>query len=80
MSNLYQTNSEQNLLSPELAAEYLGGASKPLSQATLALWRRKGVGPTFIRVGKSIRYPLSKLNEFLNEMTVSRIVDGDQND
>lgn len=32
---------------------------------TLARWRAAGTGPTFIRVGRSIRYPATELQAWL---------------
>ena len=69
--------SDNDQVTPQIAAIRLGGTDKPLSLNTLALWRRNGIGPTFIRVGKSIRYPVSGLNAFLKEMTVSPTGKGD---
>ena len=46
------------------AAEYLG-----VSISTLAKWRWLGVGPRFVRVGRSIRYPLEELQQHLAENT-----------
>lgn len=46
-------------------ARILGG-SKPLAQRTLAAWRKAGTGPPFIRIGRSVRYPLDGLQRFLN--------------
>ena len=62
--------SDQDPLTPKTTAIFLGG-SKPLSLSTLSNWRRNGEGPEYIRVGKSIRYPLSGLNKFIKAMTVS---------
>ena len=63
--------SEEDQLPPQLAAVYLGGSNKPLALATLELWRRKGIGPKYIKVGKSVRYPITGLKEFVASMTVS---------
>ncbi len=57
---------DEDQLPPLLAAMFLGGSSKPISLSTLALWRRKGTGPNFVRAGKSIRYPVAELRAFLN--------------
>lgn len=72
--------SDDDQLTPQLTAIWLGGSNKPLNIATLALWRRIGVGPTFTRVGKSIRYPVSGLKEFVTAMTVSNDNHGGHND
>lgn len=70
MDNPRQLWSDQDQLTPKHAAIFLGG-SKPLALSTLSNWRRDGIGPAFTRVGKSIRYPVSGLKEFLNLMTVT---------
>ncbi len=52
------------LLDEKSAAEYLGGM-KPLSVKTLQKWRIKGAGPTWVRIGGSIRYKQSDLDQFI---------------
>lgn len=71
MANLRPIWSDEDQLTPQLAAIFLGGSNKPLALNTLALWRQKRVGPQFVKVGKSIRYPVSGLKEFVASMTVS---------
>lgn len=71
MANLRPIWSDEDQLTPQLAAIFLGGSNKPLALNTLALWRKKGVGPKYIKVGKSIRYPVSGLKEFVAAMTTS---------
>jgi len=51
---------EGKLLTEPEAAELLGKSIR-----TLARWRRAGVGPSWTRVGRSPRYPLAWLNDFL---------------
>jgi excisionase family DNA binding protein len=34
-------------------------------EATLAKWRYEGTGPAYIRVGKHVRYPKDKFEEWL---------------
>ncbi len=57
--------SDQDNLAPNLAASFLGGSAKPLSLSTLSNWRRDGIGPKFVRIGKSIRYPVHELRAFM---------------
>lgn len=47
-------------------------ASKILQtpKKTLQHWRYIGVGPKYIKVGRSVRYRLSDLQSFLDENTV----------
>lgn len=42
------------------AALFLG-----LSVRTLELWRQKGLGPKYLRLGHSIRYDIDDLNAYL---------------
>ena len=36
-----------------------------LSPATLQLWRRTGRGPRYLKIGKSVRYRVSDVQEWL---------------
>jgi predicted DNA-binding transcriptional regulator AlpA len=40
------------LLTPQAVSEALGG----ISVRTLGKWRSEGTGPTFLKVGKHVRY------------------------
>lgn len=55
----------QNLLTDDQVAAILG-----VKPHTLAVWRCKGIGPKFIRIGRRIRYPEPGLDEFLAAHTV----------
>lgn len=48
------------------AAEFLD-----VSQKTLQRWRSQGVGPPFLRLGRSVKYDLSDLSEFLRKSRMS---------
>ena len=50
------------LLTVEQAAIYLG-----LARSTLNKWRCHGGGPTFIKLGRAVRYRQEDLEGFLNE-------------
>lgn len=52
-------------LSPDEAADLLGK-----SPATLARWRGDGVGPSYIKLGHSIRYRRADLDEFMRASRV----------
>jgi excisionase family DNA binding protein len=54
-----------DLLTERQAAELL-----TVSSRTLQSWRSDGLGPSFIRVGRSVRYPHKGLLEYLAENTV----------
>ena len=53
-------------LSPSEAAERLG-----VKYGTLRNWRWRGVGPPFLKVGRSVRYRLVDLADWLDDNTVS---------
>jgi predicted site-specific integrase-resolvase len=40
-------------------------------ESTLTYWRRSGQGPTFIRVGRQIRYAPEAVDDWLNSRTVA---------
>lgn len=48
------------MLNTDQAASYLG-----LARATLEAWRTRGGGPVFIKLGKSVRYRLPDLDNFI---------------
>ena len=41
-----------------------------LSAATLRVWRRRGIGPRYLRIGRSIRYRRADIEEYLAQRTV----------
>lgn len=43
-------------------ADYLG-----LSCRTLQAWRVRGCGPKFVKVGRSVRYQLEEVKEFVSD-------------
>jgi len=52
---------QNELFRSALAAKYL-----TLSKQTLDLWRCKGRGPKFLKVGRAVCYRRSDLDEWLN--------------
>lgn len=54
------------LLSNRQAAEFLG-----LSPDTLPRWRWAGIGPDYLKVGRSIKYRVRDLEAFLEGSRVS---------
>lgn len=50
------------LLTVDQAAMYLG-----LARSTLNKWRCHGGGPTFIKMGRAVRYRQEDLEGFLND-------------
>ncbi len=55
-----------NRVTSHEAGRILGG-TKPISPRTLAYWRSIGFGPEYVRIGKSIRYPIEGLQRFLEQ-------------
>ena len=78
MTNIQFEFSDFDLLTPKQAAIFLGGSDKPLALSTLALWRNHGEGPSYIRIGKSIRYPVTRLKSFMQSMTVNTSFEEEQ--
>ncbi len=56
------TSDAARWLDPKGAADYVG-----MSHQSLALWRSKGTGPAFSKVGGSIRYSTADLDDWLSE-------------
>ena len=54
-----------DLLTERQAAELL-----TVSSRTLQSWRSDGLGPPFVRVGRSVRYPRKELLDWLADNTV----------
>lgn len=52
------------LLTPQQASEML---LKPVG--TLKRWRVEGVGPTYVKIGKDVRYKLADLEAYISENT-----------
>ena len=62
---------EQKLLTPNQAAEYLG-----LKPQTLATWRCNArYGLPFIRIGRSVKYRLADVENWLKSRTVGAAAD-----
>ena len=54
------------LLGNSEAAAFLG-----VSPDTLPKWRWAGTGPVFVKVGRSVKYRLSDLEEYLASRSIS---------
>jgi excisionase family DNA binding protein len=50
------------VLTREQAAEYLA-----VPRGTLDVWRSRGKGPAFVRLGRSVRYRVATLDAYLLE-------------
>ena len=53
------------LLNGTEAADYINN-----SPATLPIWRHKGIGPSYVKVGRSVRYKKSALDSYLEKQTI----------
>jgi predicted DNA-binding transcriptional regulator AlpA len=43
-----------------------------VSKSALRKWRREGLGPPYVKLGRMIRYPLADLKKWLNNRIRSR--------
>ena len=73
MKSLFSVNSnnQTSIIDPLITAS---DAAKLLNVAliTLAVWRRSKIaGPAYVKVGKSVRYRLSAIQEFIDKNTVN---------
>lgn len=57
-----EANLQQSLFTTDDAAAYLR-----LSPRTLEHWREVGIGPAFIKLGRSVRYTGSAIDAYLSE-------------
>lgn len=56
---------KDRLFNPREAAEYIG-----LQEQTLAVWRMDGKNLDYIKVGRSVKYRQSTLEEYLKRQTI----------
>lgn len=59
------THELPELVNSKRAAEILS-----TTPGSLAQWRYEGRGPAYVKIGKSIRYPVHELEKFLADNTV----------
>jgi predicted DNA-binding transcriptional regulator AlpA len=55
----------ENLLNQEHAAEYIG-----VKPTTLSMWRHKGRGPKYLKIGRSCFYRSADIEEWLDAQCV----------
>ena len=60
-----ETIVQKSLVAEERAGEIIGGAERPISKRTLQSWRLRGVGPPYIKCGRSVRYDVTELYRWL---------------
>ena len=58
-------NSAADLLTQTEAAQFLNRSLR-----TLGLWREKGYGPAFVRIGGAVMYTTADLQEFIDRSRV----------
>jgi predicted DNA-binding transcriptional regulator AlpA len=63
--NNAETSSADRLITTKIAADLLGR-----HPAVLADWRHQKRGPRYIKIGKSIRYRMSDLENWVDRHTV----------
>jgi hypothetical protein len=59
-------NSLPQLFTSQEAADYLG-----VREQTLKIWRVQGVGPSFCKVEKCVRYSFDDLKNYLNQQKIN---------
>lgn len=64
MTTRRSTHTLDALLSVDEVAEYL-----QIPRGTLANWRYQGIGPTYIRVGRHVRYRANDVDDWLDAHT-----------
>lgn len=57
------------MLTEREAGQYLSSSTH-----TLQKWRRTGEGPKYVKVGRSVRYPLKSIEEYVQKQTYSNTV------
>lgn len=65
------SNNQNSIIDPLITAS---DAAKLLNVAliTLAVWRKSKIsGPAYVKVGKSVRYQLSAIRQFIDKNTVN---------
>ena len=62
-------DSTTTLYDEDAAGKYIGGSQSPVSTRTMQRWRLEGVGPTYVKLGRLVRYRQSDLDAFLEERT-----------
>lgn len=50
----------------QLIGEHKAAAMLSLSVQTLRLWRTRGVGPAWLKIGRNVRYDVATLHEYLD--------------
>ena len=55
------------LFDEDAAGKYIGGSQSPVSTRTMQRWRLEGVGPTYVKLGRLVRYRQSDLDTYLDE-------------
>ncbi len=63
---------QDELLTPEQASKFLNISKTHLAQMRMAKYKnRYDITPPYVKIGTSVRYPKSKLIEFINSNLIS---------
>jgi excisionase family DNA binding protein len=60
-----QRSTDMNASAPEPLTESEAALRLGLKVPTLRAWRHQGRGPTFVRLGRAVRYLAADIDEFL---------------
>lgn len=61
------SRNDDRLLTPQETAEFLATTT-----GVLAVWRSRGDGPQFVKLGRAVRYRWSVLSKWVDAHTVGR--------
>jgi len=56
-----------DFITTKQAADFLG-----LRANTMEIWRLRGTGPRFVKLGRAVRYRLSDLEDYISAQTQTR--------
>ena len=68
VTRLTQTQNADPLLDTDRARFYLDNQNPP-SKVTMERWRRQGTGPSWVQMGKMVRYRQSGLDNYIEACT-----------
>jgi len=63
---------QNEIMTTAQAAQFLG-----LRTNTLEIWRYRGTGPQYLKLGRAVRYRLSDLEDFIQACTKQKTNSGD---
>jgi predicted site-specific integrase-resolvase len=75
MRDKYGLLGEADINQERLTNEYAAAELLEISVKTLRKWRGEGVGPTYVKLGRSVRYRLGDLTRFIEKNSVQNGVE-----